>query len=297
METLTQRARRFLKKSDTIVCLHAWLVGKAYRFSDWWGTVVWRRTSEVRTPQGFRMRTGLHPAYRLMRTGRFEVEETALVQMLLQRVDLFVDVGANVGYYTCLALSQGKRVVAFEPQPRNVDILLRNLRANGWGDGVEVHALALGARAGVLDLYGASGPLASLVPNWAGYSPRYHQLVPGAALDDIVAARFANQRMLVKIDVEGAEYQVLRGAEATLRRVPRPLWLMEICLHEHHPGGANPDYARTFELFWRCGYEAYAVTSARHRVTREDVGRWLAAGRSGSGTINYLFADPGEALP
>ncbi len=296
MTILPQWIKRFLRKSKTLVSLNSRIHWKVYLLKDWWGTIVWRRTTEVETPHGFKLRTGLHPAYRLMRTGRFEVEETVLVARLLDQVDLFVDIGANIGYYTCLALKKGKPVVAFEPQQQNLQCLFQNLLSNGWRDNVEVYPLALSARAGLLTLWGASGPSASLVRNWAGYSPRHSQIVPVSILDNVIAGRFSENKILIKIDVEGAEYQVLQGSEVTLRRAPRPIWLVEICLNEFHPEGANPDYLKTFELFWRCGYQAYSASRVPQLVTRDDVSRWVNAGKSDSGTFNYLFAEPGEVL-
>jgi len=296
MTILPQWIKRFLRKSKTLVSLNSRIHWKVYLLKDWWGTIVWRRTTEVETPHGFKLRTGLHPAYRLMRTGRFEVEETVLVARLLDQVDLFVDIGANIGYYTCLALKKGKPVVAFEPQQQNLQCLFQNLLSNGWRDNVEVYPLALSARAGLLTLWGASGPSASLVRNWAGYSPRHSQIVPVSILDNVIAGRFSETKILIKIDVEGAEYQVLQGSEVTLRRAPRPIWLVEICLNEFHPEGANPDYLKTFELFWRCGYQAYSASRVPQLVTRDDVSRWVNAGKSDSGTFNYLFAEPGEVL-
>jgi FkbM family methyltransferase len=296
MTILPQWIKRFLKKSETLVALSFRIHRKAYLLKDWWGTIVWRRTTEVETPLGFKLRTGFHPAYRLMRTGQFEVEETVLVQRLLDQVDMFVDIGANIGYYTCVALKKGKPVIAFEPQQQNLQCLFQNLLSNGWRDNAEVYPLALSARPGLLTLWGASGPSASLVRNWAGYSPRHRQIVPVAMLDDVIAGRLLENKILIKIDVEGAEYQVLQGSAATLRRASMPIWLVEICLNEFHPAGANPDYLKTFELFWMHGYQAYSASRVPKLVTRDDVSRWVSAGKCDSGTFNYLFAQPGEAL-
>jgi len=296
MTIVPQWIKRYLRKSRTLVSLNSRIHWRVYLFKDWWGTIVWRKTTLIETSYGFKFRSGSHPAYRLMRTGRFEVEETALIATLLDRVDLFVDIGANIGYYTCLALKKGKPVVAFEPQPRNLQCLYENLLSNGWRDNVEVFPLALSARAGLLTLWGASGPSASLVRNWAGYSPRHSQIVPVSKLDNFITGRFPEKRILIKIDVEGAECQVLQGSDVTLRRSPRPIWLVEICLNEFHPKGANPDYLETFELFWKCGYQAYSASKTPQLVTRDDVSRWVNAKKSDSGTFNYLFAESGEVL-
>jgi FkbM family methyltransferase len=51
---------------------------------------------------------------------------------MLLNSDVFIDRGANIGLYTCLAQSLGKRTVSFEPQPINLEFLFTNLTNNGW---------------------------------------------------------------------------------------------------------------------------------------------------------------------
>ena len=272
-----------------------WARWKWHVLSDNWGALVWTRTRETVTPLGFKLNAGLHPAYEQMRNGTFEPEETALLAQLLERADRFIDVGANLGYYTCLALQNGCGVMAIEPQPRNLRSLYQNLLTNGWERNAEVMPVALAASPGLLTLYGASGPSASLVKNWAGYSSRHSQTVAVSTLDNLLAGRFDNERLLVKIDVEGAELGVLQGAQATLRRAVRPVWLLEVCLHEFHPDGCNPDFLQVFQSFWDNGYDAYTAEATPRRVPRERVEAWWAARRADSGTFNYVFATP-EAL-
>ncbi len=168
MSILPRWLKSAAKRSKTIVALNAGLRWKLHLLKDWWGTRVWTKTTEVVTPLGFKLTSGFHPAYELMRTGKFEIEETAIISKLLSQADYFIDIGANLGYYTCLALQSGKPVVAFEPQQQNLQCLFKNLIANGWRDKAEVFPLALSENPGLLTLYGASGPSASLVKNWAG---------------------------------------------------------------------------------------------------------------------------------
>jgi len=264
--------------------------------TDWWGTKIWTKTQEVVTPLGFKLTSGLHPAYQLMRTGKFEVEETAIISRLLPKVDVFVDIGANLGYYTCLALQQGKPVIAFEPQQQNLQCLFQNLTANGWEDKAEVFPLALSEHPGLLTLYGASGPSASLIKNWAGYSARFRKTVPVSTLDNVLASRFSGRRLFVKMDVEGAEYQVLKGAMATLTLTPKPIWLLEICFDEFHPEGTNPDFEQIFRLFWSQGYQAYTATTTPRIVTPNEIAEWVANHRSTSDTFNYVFAASADVL-
>ena len=296
MSILPRWLKTLAKRSNTLVKLNASLRWKLHVLTDWWGTKVWTKTSEVVTPLGFKLTSGLHPAYELMRSGNFEVEETAIIARLLPRVEVFVDIGANLGYYTCLALQSGKPVVAFEPQQQNLQCLFQNLTANGWEDQAEVFPLALSERPGLLTLYGASGPSASLIKDWAGYSSRFKKTVPVSTLDNVLVGRFPGQRLFVKMDVEGAEYQVLKGAVATLDRGPKPVWLLEICLEEFHPDGSNPDFQQIFQLFWDHGYRAFTAAADPKLVNPTEVADWIAKGHAESATFNYVFAESEDIL-
>lgn len=269
---------------------------RVYLFRDFWSTKVWKKTQESLTPFGFKLRTRNHPAYALMRSGEFEREEVKIFQALMSSAEVFIDVGANLGYYCCLALQRGKAVIAFEPQVQNLELLFANLQSNGWRDLAEVIPIALSEKPGLLELYGASGPSASLVKDWAGYSPRFAQTVAVNTLDNIIGGRFVDRQIVVKIDVEGAEYHVLRGALQTISRAPRPAWLMEICFREYHPDGVNPDFADTFELFWKQGYACFCADGSGTQIRRDDIKRWLETGKRDVNTFNYVFVDEDSPL-
>ena len=95
------------------------------------------REEPIPTPWGFKL-----AGNSLMASGNFEPTETELVRNILKDVDILVNVGANIGYYCCHALSMGKEVIAFEPIDRNLRYLYKNLKANSW-TGVEVFPMAL----------------------------------------------------------------------------------------------------------------------------------------------------------
>ena len=296
MSLLPRWLKSIARRSKTLVALNASLRWKLHLLKDWWGTVVWTRTSEVVTPLGFKLTSGFHPAYELMRVGEFELDETAAIKKLLPHIDVFVDIGANLGYYTCLALQSGKPVIAFEPQQQNLQCLFKNLAANGWQDKAEVFPLALSESPGLLTLYGASGPSASLIKNWAGYSSRFSKVVPVSTLDNVLIGRFSGKQLLIKIDVEGAEFYVLKGALETIRLSPRPVWLMEVCLDEFHPEGQNPEFQAIFELFWDNGYQAFTAAANPEPITPHQVASWIEKGHAESGTFNYIFAESEEIL-
>lgn len=210
------------------------------------------------------------------------------MERLIEASDVFVDVGANVGFFTCLARARGAIAIAVEPFALNADSIERNLAANHWSD-VELHRSALADHAGTGMLYGRD-TLASRIPGWGVRDDPWTQTVTLSTLDALLGTRFANSRLTIKIDVEGAELDVLRGSARTLMRQPAPIWAIEIAFAEHHPEGLNPCFTQTFEMFIDAGYAAQTITADGPRdVGIDDVRKWVSARRRGFGTVNYVF--------
>lgn len=267
--------------------VHLWL-------SDVRSAYLTRSTTLQATPFGFMLIGTNSIHHRAMQEGTFEPHETRLFRDLLRQVDVFVDVGANVGFYTCLARQSERHVVAVEPLARNLKYLYANLVANKW-ENVEIFPVGVGDSPGLAVLYGGSSTGASLIASWAGAVRSFRQTIPISTLDILLGSRFSGKRLLIKVDVEGAEYLTLLGAKDTLRQEPRPIWVVEICLNEYHPEGMNPHYMATFDKFWEHGYEARTADKRNNLIQRADVEHWLQTGRSASGTINYKFVPVGPA--
>lgn len=131
----------------------------------------------------------------------------------------FVDVGANEGYFTVLGgtlVGAGGRVIAIEPQERALRALTENVRLNGLAN-VETMAVLLGSAEGVGTLHlapstntGASGTRSPV------RYPVRRQRVRVTTLDSLLEAAGATRCDLLKLDVEGAEVDVLRGARRAL---------------------------------------------------------------------------------
>jgi FkbM family methyltransferase len=222
-----------------------------------------------------------------MQSGAFEPDETRFVERIASEVDIFIDIGANIGYFTCLMRNLGKHVVAVEPLRQNLDVLYANVAANGWQD-IEVFPVGLSDTVGIVEIFGG-GTGASLIPYWAGTSGVLRNTIPVNSLDNLVGERFAGKRVLIKIDVEGAEFAVLRGAERLSALQPAPRWLLEICLTEHHPDGLNPHYLDIFSFFFERGYSAFTIDGDMRPVTQENVSRWLRTRTRDFGYVSYLF--------
>ena len=257
-------------------------------------TYLMPKSRPAQTTLGFAITGGSSQHHRAMQRGLFERTEVTWLKSELSRAEIFVDIGANIGYFSCLARTLRKRVLAVEPMPYNVQHLLRNVHIND-GPVAEIHPVALADRVGVLKLHGASSTGASLVPDWAGASSRFARLVPVTTLDNLLCGRFDEMQLVVKMDVEGSEFKALTGAQSTLLRSKKPTWLVEITMGEFMPGGYNPDFVKTFDLFWSQGYRSSLLTAnGEVSLTRSDIERYQARGRSDFSEINYVFR-PGEA--
>ena len=241
----------------------------------------------VQTPLGFKL-----VGNAAMERGEFEEAETAFVQRATDDADVVINIGANIGYYCCVALQRDKRVVAFEPIPGNLRYLYRNIRANGWADRIEISPIALGASPGLADIYGG-GTAASLVPGWADIPLTSCQTVPVSTLDLSLGSRFLGDRLLILVDIEGAELEMLQGAAAVVARKPQPVWMVEISIDEHQPGRSlNPKLAKTFDIFEQAGYAAWQIGSTLERLPYSRIRRIAASGVNSLTTHNFVFAAP-----
>ena len=153
----------------------------------------------------------------LRKSGAYEPDVTAVIRRQLATGASFVDVGASFGYFSVLAgriVGRTGCVISVEPGPQNQSLLLMNLAANKIPT-AEVHQLALSDSTGICR-YGQSGANGTIAPfdGDPGTLGTY-DLVRASTLDLVLAGRSID---MVKIDVEGAEGRVIRGAEETLRR-------------------------------------------------------------------------------
>jgi FkbM family methyltransferase len=193
-----------------------------------------------------------------MANGNFEKTETELLLKLFNNIDILVNVGANIGYYSCLALNLNKKVIAFEPIQRNLKYLLNNIKVNGWNKNIEIYQAALGKENDILTIYGGNTG-ASLIKGWAEIPETYS------------TNRFNGEKILVLIDIEGSEYNMLQGCISLLDMTPSPIWLIEITLTEHQPNGINPNFLNTFEIFSSRGYNMYYANNDLEKLSMQDI--------------------------
>jgi FkbM family methyltransferase len=161
--------------------------------------------------------------------GAYERQKTALIRRLVREGMTFVDVGANKGDFTLLAarlVGSSGQVISIEPAPENYSYLCRSIELNGYRN-VRTFALALSDSEGSAKL--------RLAPTSGGHTLAPEQkigdntvAVETATLDSLLARCGIDKVDVIKIDVQGWELQVLRGADRTLRSNGAAVLLLDL---------------------------------------------------------------------
>lgn len=201
--------------------------------------------------------------------GQYEPEIAAIVREACQPGSVAIDAGANVGCHTLIMAEragESGRVIALEPHPRVFDRLRANVEMNGLAQ-VEMLRTAAGDTTGTMELYAPApahhgagkatlyeGNLA-LDPFAASAMERMD--VPVTTIDRLLFERECERLDLIKIDVEGHEMPVLRGARETIARF-RPRVIFEYTAEYWLNAGASFADARDF--FEAQRYELRFVT-------------------------------------
>ena len=213
--------------------------------------------------------------------GSFEPNEFHFLDGVLKPGMVFVDVGANDGYYTLFAarrVGPGGRVVSVEPSSRERGHLERNLARNGVGN-VEIVPAALGAAPGHADLHLAHGVHTG--HNTLGrfahddVVPARVERVPLETLDAVVARLGLPRVDVVKIDVEGAEANVIAGMRNVLTLL-RPMLMMEVNDGALRAQGSS-EAALLETLRGEHGYEILIFSSKSGMAERRVLGEPLSS--------------------
>ena len=223
----------------------------------------------------------------LWRHGVYEPAMTVLVETLLRPCDTFLDIGANEGYFSVLAatlVGPSGRVHCIEPQTRLQPIIRRNVSLNG-AESVVVHALALAEVEGEVELFlrpSTNTGASSLFRHWRIGSTR--QLARATTVDSFVRAMALPKVRLAKIDCEGAERAIVRGATSTLNDQ-----LFEFIALEYHPQIIGP--AGCEEVHRKLIDSGYVLTKVRGRCVYHVPGREPALRPAGELQTNCGWED------
>jgi FkbM family methyltransferase len=214
---------------------------------------------------------------RIREQGIWEPFETALLLERLGPGDVFVDVGANIGYFTVLAAERvgpDGAVYAFEPDPRNYRLLSSNVSLNRVGSQVTAVAAGLAAAAGAGRLYLSADNLGDHQTH-AGEPDR-----PSVPVTLLGGAEYLSPRIaridLLKVDTQGFEYEAMLGLMPLLRRQPSPpAVLIELTPFSLRQAGSSG--RALIELLAGLDLPFWIVDHVEHRLAPSDaraLARW-----------------------
>lgn len=218
-------------------------------------------------------------AYGIVNNGVVEKEETDLVvkilKLLMEQKDNinFYDIGANSGYYGIMAayLGRGKiKCFSFEPQIEYFNCLKESICLNRFEDVAVLFNLALSDEDGEADIYGF-GSGASLEKQFLDSNDLLAKRIKIKKLDNLVSEENLGKPDFIKIDVEGHELNVLRGAESTIKN-SLPIMFIEIAYSLKGIGRnfISKNYDKTFDSIEGLGYEIFC----------QDNGKLIGVGKS-----------------
>src|SRR3972149_8266524 len=230
---VVKSAIKFLKREGLVNTLRRFLI---YFLLEWYASLFTPRYKKdepviVREIQGSQMYLDLRDKGVSRELALMGIREELFTQALqggLREGDCVLGIGANIGYYSLMeARLVGPRgkVYAIEPAPQNMKLLKDNIRLNDYGN-IETFRLAIGQSDGMSKIY------LSDHPNWSSfYRPRkvMGQIdTPVVSVDSFL--RDKRPPDLIRMDVEGYEYEILIGMSGLLEsNVPLRLFI------EFHP--------------------------------------------------------------
>lgn len=169
--------------------------------------------------------------------GPEKFEFTSIFIKLIKKVDIFFDVGTNIGYYSILGgkFNSNLKVIAFEPSEGAMKYACENVKINDLESIIKVEPIALSNTTERLDFYNVTNPKFPTIYNLSGE----HNLsaskdkinytktkADGIMLDQYFDENGLEGVDLIKIDTEGSEYLILEGAQKVLDTY-RPIVICE----------------------------------------------------------------------
>ncbi|MDB5705959.1 MAG: fkbM [Sphingomonas bacterium] len=185
-----------------------------------------------------------------------QAEQDFFIGSVADDASPLIDIGANIGIVSVLLGKQfpGRTVHAFEPAPTTFTALKANVALNGLAN-VRCHQLAVSAEPGSIEFEAHPTRRATARIATAGGSDT--QIVEATTLDAFVAAQGITAIGLLKVDVEGFESLVLRGAARVLERKMAAVIFMEVCPPLSESAGF--DAAEPARLIEAAGYRWFRL--------------------------------------
>ena len=202
-------------------------------------------------------------ALHLLINGAYEPETQDLLLRFLPLGGVFIDVGANIGTFTIPAakhVGSSGRVIAIEASREVFNVLQKNVDTNKVKN-VQLVCAAAGASAGDTEFYPAPADHFGM----GSRAPQFNAApiaIPSVMLDSLVQSFNLSSVDLIKIDVEGFELDVLKGASGLLSAKKPPLIMFEFCDWAETRSGGDLGAAQRFLM--DCGFQIWRASDYGH---------------------------------
>ncbi|MEH6586417.1 MAG: FkbM family methyltransferase [Halioglobus sp.] len=241
-----------------------------------------------------------HVSRKLREEGIWEPYESSLVLELLQPGHVFVDVGANIGYFSLLAATRvgdAGAVFAFEPDPANFELFMASTRHNNLSNVIRAEQAGLAAKAGQAMLHLSEDNLGDhqIFATDASRKTKPIKLLQGSQYLGSLIGRMD----LLKVDTQGSEYGVIQGLMPLLQSLAAPpriiIELTPLSLRQCGSSGRA-----LISLLAELGQPMWIIDHIEHRTVRSstvELSDWcdnVDAVPADEGFMNILV---GQALP
>jgi len=211
-----------------------------------------------------------HTSRALAIRGVHEEFQTHLFSKALTKNDIVVDIGAHIGYYSLMSariVGNGGKVYAFEPDPENLRLLLKNIRLNGFSHIIYPVRKAISDVSGVTKLFLSSEDTGSHSISVSNRG-KQHVEVRTITLDEFFATLGNYEVDIIKMDIEGAEMKALLGMDKVLRNNNDLVIFSEFWPYGIAHSGHSP--RRFLKIIKEYGFLIYIIDDEQGRIRRAD---------------------------
>lgn len=262
--------RKLYKKSEDMLSGHGldryYLVRKSAKF------FRNRLKSDFVEIDGHKMFLDSQDSLRLSIKGVYEEHETDMVKKIINKGDTVIDIGANIGYYTLMfakLVGNDGKVFAFEPELSNYNLIKKNVEINGYKNVVIEHK-AVSNKNEKIKLYlsednkGAHTLVKDKTKNFLE--------IDSVRLDDYFK-EYEGKVDFIKMDIEGAEMEALKGMSLTLVKMSNIKLMTEYNPYLLKKIGINPK--EYLELLKKSGFKLYHLDKKQTKLIDNDLARFL----------------------